>query len=118
MSLFSQISLTFTRYGEQTVNDDGYVVKGAESTIETVGALQPLRFGDTSVVLQQGINPKASKIFYTKTRLRNADTYDETPADECVIDGKTYIVFDAGDWTTNDSPLAHYKVILVRKEAV
>lgn len=118
MSLFNQITIAFTRYGGQTTTDSGRVVNADPVPIEAVGALQPLRFGDTSVVSQQGINPKAAKIFYTKTQLNPADPYDGTPADECVIDGKGYVVFDAGDWTTNNSTLAHHKVILIRKEAV
>lgn len=117
MSLFDQVPLTFTRYSQSTVDDYGSIVKGTTSTVETTGALQPYRAGDTTVLVPEGSNPRDIKIYYTKTLLKNADTIADTYADTCIISGRTYEVFDSGDWATNTSTLAHYKVVLVRKEA-
>lgn len=116
MPLITQVSLTFTRFGEQELDLDGELSEGATTTISAQGSLQPLRFGDRQLLAQQGKSSNDSRIFYTKTLLRNADVYTKTYADETEINGTTYQVFDAGDWTTNSSPLAHYKVILIRKE--
>lgn len=116
MSLFDQVSLDFTRYGESTVDNYGSVVKGPTSVINTKGSLQPYRLGDKTVIVPEGSNPNDIRLYYTKTLLKNADTGTDSYPDTCVISGRTYEVFDTGDWTTNLSTLAHYKVVLVRKE--
>lgn len=116
MPLISQISLTFNRYGEQEIDENGDISKPTPTTVSATGSLQPLRFGDRQLLSQQGKSSNDARIFYTKTALKNADPYLQTPADETVINGVVYQVFDAGDWTTNTSTLAHYKVILIRKE--
>lgn len=108
--------LTFTRYGDQTENEYGQMVKGLPTSVSTVGALQPYRLGESTQVLPVGKKTSDLRIYYTKTKLKAADDYNQTPADECEIDGVMFEVFDAGDWTTNGLSIRHYKVILVKKE--
>lgn len=116
MRLMEQTSLTFSRYGEETKDDWGFPVESTPVDVPTRGSLQPLSYGDRQKILPEGYWTADSRIYYTKTKLRNADTTLQLPPDECTIDGKKFLVLDAGDWATNMSRLAHYKVILVAKE--
>lgn len=117
MSLFNQVRLTFIRYGKQVINKHGQIIsEGEPEEIRTIGALQPLRLGDVSVFVPEGLKPSDVKVYYTKTLLRPANVYDNTPPDTVTIKGEEYFVSDVGDWTTNLSRLAHYKAILIRKE--
>jgi len=116
MSLTTQQTLTFTRYGEQTEDEYGFLVPGAQTSIETKGSLQPFRLGKTSTVTPEGVKPQDLRIYYTKTLLNSSDVDNQIPADTTTIGGEELVVVDNGDWTTNLSTLKHYKVILVRKE--
>lgn len=115
--LITQVPLTFTRYGAQVENKWGQMVPSEPESISAVGALQPYRLGEQTSVLPVGKKTSDLRIYYTKTKLKAADEYNQTPPDVCEIGGVKFEVFDAGDWTTNGSSLKHYKVILVRKEA-
>lgn len=116
MRLIKEISLSFTRYGELGKDDWGFPTRLEPATVNTRGNLQPLGYGDRQRILPQGLWSADSRIYYTKTLLRKADDTAETAADECTIDGKVFVVFDVGAWTTNRSRLAHYKTVLIAKE--
>ena len=117
MMLIKQIPLTFTRYGEVIKDDFGFPVKSSPVLIETKGSLQPpLSYGERQKILPQGYWTKDTRFYYTKTKVKAADVDEGTQPDECTIGGKKYLVFDVSDWTTNNSMLAHYKVVLVAKE--
>ena len=111
-----QIPLTFVRFGNKTSDSEGNREYEVVGEITTKGALQPYSFGDTTVVIPEGRKTSDFKLFYTKTLLRPSNSRLETIADECEINGVKYEVYDAGDWSTNLSRLAHFKVVLARKE--
>lgn len=119
MSLMNSYSLTFTRYAEQDVDLEGNAVQGnALPPIETKGNLQPYRLGQNQRLDSSGKHLNDVRTYYTKTLLRAGDPHTQTVADTCQINGTTFYVFDAGDWTTTtiSTRMAHYKVILVRQE--
>lgn len=111
-----QIPLTFVRFGNKTSDSEGNRKYEVVEEITAKGALQPYRLGDTTTVIPEGRKTSDFKLFYTKTPLRPSDSRLETIADECEINGIKYEVYDAGDWSTNLSRLAHFKVVLARKE--
>ena len=110
-----QVTLTFTRYGVEDISPDGSLSPSSSSTFTAVGALEP---ADRSVqsVLPEGKSFADAKYFYTKTQVNAASILDGTPADTVVIGPHTYEVFYPGDFTTNLSKLAHYEVLLLKKE--
>lgn len=117
--LISDVTLTFTRpSGEQTYNEEGDVEEAVGSVFPATGSVQPFRLGDTQDVALEGKSAEDMRRFYTTAELRNADPDSQTAADTCVIDGRVFEVFDAGNWSTSTiiTGLRHYKVILVRKE--
>lgn len=114
--LIKQRVLTFTRFGEQQINEYGQYEAGDAVTIQAEGALQPFRRGKETEVLPEGRRASDARVFFTDTLLRPSDEYSGTPADQTIIDGVYFDVFDVADWTTNNSRLAHYEVILMKKQ--
>ena len=114
-----QVLLPFKRFGAQIENDYGQLVPDLDDVedLEVWGALQPYSQGGKTVPLPEGYFPSDARIFYTKELLRMANSKDSTPPDETEFDGYTWVVLDNGDWTTNLSRLAHYRSVLVRREA-
>lgn len=115
--LISDVSLTFTRYGGQTISPGGSVTRTTPQTIAVRGSLQPFRLGDVTTVLPEGKRAEDARMFYTKTRLRASNSVTQTPADTVVINGEVFEVFNNGDWATTTilTGLSHYKVILLRQ---
>ena len=111
-----QQRLEFTRYGGLTENEYGQLVTSSPTTYTALGALQPLGIGIQTNILPEGYRESDARIFYTKTKVFADSVLKNTVADETVIDGETYKVIDCGDWSTNLSRLAHYKVVIVKKE--
>lgn len=116
MSLMQRVTLSFTRYGGQTINEYGGLVDSELETIYATGSLQPFRISEQTTVLPQGKKTSDARMFYTTTELKAADEYTNTKADEVTIQGKVFEVFDMSDFATVGSPLNHYEVVLVRKE--
>lgn len=117
--LIKQIPLTFTRCSETTINDWGQIEEVANEVVEARGSLQPMSLGEKTKVMPESLRTNDAKIFYTKTELLPSRTDSNNVqlfADYVFINNHKYIVYDAGDWTTNTSNLAHYKVVLVRTE--
>lgn len=108
MALISQIKLTFTRNSVRTVDDWGFPVESSPTTLNTRGSLEPLSYGERLRILPEGYATNEAKLYYTKTKLIQRD--------ECTINGKTFMVMDIDDWTTNNSRLSHYEVVLMAKE--
>ena len=116
--LISDVSLMFTRYGVQDIDDEGNLVEGDETQFEVKGSLQPFRLGDTTDSLPEGKSTEDFRRYYTRTQLNTASTTNQTTADTCEIDGEVFEVFDNGNWATTTilTNLSHYKAILVRRE--
>lgn len=115
--LRKQTPLTFKRptgdYFDETTRKS---VRGAPVDVETIGNLQPYRNGTGQVVLPDGITQNDAIVYYTTTKLSSADQFTNTSADYTEIDGLEYQVFFAENWTRTNLSLAHYKVILIRRD--
>jgi hypothetical protein len=117
-SLMNDTTLTFTRYGEQVLDDSGSITTGVGTEFTTQGSLQPFRLGDMQEIGLEGRKTKDFRRFYTRTKLNNADPHQQTQADSCVIGGQVFEVYDNGDWATTSMfpSMIHYKAILVKRE--
>lgn len=117
MRLITQIPLVFERWPKPEVDDYGFPIEDQSiSTIPTRGSLQPMNLGDRQKLLPEGKWTTDARYYYTATPLKGADTKAGTPPDTCEIGDKVFEVYDLGDWTTNLSGLAHYKVVLIARE--
>lgn len=116
--LIQDVTLTFTRRTAETVDEFGDVVEGTASTFTAIGSLQPFRRGDVTSVLPEGKKAEDAVVFYSNVELRSADPYDQTPPDTTVINGRTFEVFDVGNWSTTTilTNLRHYKTVLLGVE--
>jgi hypothetical protein len=115
--LIKDIPLTFYRFGEQEIDDNGNLVNTEATMISTKGSLQPLQKGDITLLQEGGLAVDGSRIYYTKTKLKGADPYGQTQPDEVEIDGVVHEVFDPEDWNQTKvlRRVAHYKYILARR---
>jgi len=115
MRLLKEKTLTFTRFAEGFISDDGDWLDGAETTIIVQGSLQPFQ-GSSRAVLPEGVSSKDARVFYTKDEILTTNQLTNTQAYEVEIEGFTFVVTDSGPWIDSGLSLNHYAVILIRKD--
>ena len=117
MDLMRETKLTFTRYEEGDVDDSGRWVESVSSEIVAWGSLQPLDKGEISKVVPEGVKVTSAFWFLTETELRVADPLNQISADETIIKGNKFEVFDSADSTfTQMIDMGHYEFLLIRRD--
>lgn len=100
-----------------------YVEASKLPPIQVEGNMQPfkagnnlLRDGEHRLITEQGYNADDARIFYSATKLNPLDPFAKTKADRTTIDGHSYFVFSAKDWSGYGLSAEHYEYILVRED--
>ena len=95
--------------------DTGAAVVGEPLTCQIMASVQPLNGNDLEL-LPEGDRAEDSRRLYTASEVRTADQHCGRPADQIIIDGKTYKVIEV---KRQRSVIPHYRVLCVRlREAV
>lgn len=101
--------------GEAYLKDGVFVESSVEEEIPVKGSLQPYREGAKKSRLPEGVSVKDAYLFYTKTKLVASDEILKTDADETIIDGVRYEIYEDSNWSRYGLKTDHYAYLLLRK---
>lgn len=93
---------------------NGKYVAGAANDISLTCSLQPME-GNETKILPEGVRESQTMKMYTVEEIRTSNQEAKTKADEIIIDGLEFEVYEVQKWTLPSSPNAHYKSILFKK---
>lgn len=110
------------RYTEGTYDNNSDYTAGSKVKLSVRGDLQPLYKGTSmsskeQVLLPAGANAEDSRRFYTKSKLRTVEQFDNTSADIISfkhIPNRSWVVFKEGDWNCGLEYVDHNCYVLVR----
>lgn len=120
--LFNPHCGTVVRHTEGTYDVNSDYTEGYRTKLSVRGDLQPLYKGNSlaskeQVILPAGANAEDSRRFYTKSKLRTVEQFDNTIADTISfkhIPNRTWVVFKEGDWGCGLDYVDHNCYVLVR----
>lgn len=92
----------------------GVFVPGAETEIQMVASVQPLRANEILQLPEHRRTREAMKVF-THERLHTTDEKAQTPGDVVLHDGKRFEVHSVENWQIGTA-LPHYKSVLVKQD--
>lgn len=104
-------TLAGTRYAAETYGADGRAVPGASSVLSVVASVQRPA-GRALERLAEGGHTTDAWYVDTVFALRTLDELTGTPADEVVIDGLIYVVFEV---VRERAVILHYECLVLRK---
>lgn len=118
ISLLNKFTLSITRKDAGTgyYDDDYNYVEGTTSNFNIQCSIQPFKEGKGKDDLPEGVSSRDVRVVLTKTELRTAEESTNQEADETVIDGITYVCFDAANWTGHGLNSDHYRCLFIKKD--
>jgi len=118
MQILNRTPLNILRKSSENgyLKDGVFIEEKSERDIAIRCSLQPYSDGKKMFKLPEGRRAEDSYLIYTKSRLQTADDILNRDADECIIDGLRYEVYQEHNWYRNGLLPDHYRYLVLRKD--